>query len=989
MKKYWKSLEEENGAEAAANEMAKVDHIHGGCVDLNGEIPGSTIASRRDFLKLCGFSLTAATIAASCEQQAIHKAIPFVIKPEEVLSGVANYYASTFIDGPEYCSVVVKTREGRPIKIEGNELSGISRGGTSARVQASVLSLYDSGRLQEPLQKSVKTTWEHVDQNIRSVLNTVNSQAGKIVILSSSIISPSTKNIYKDFIAKYSSTRVVYYDAASSSGMLTANQKTFGKQVIPAYKFDKAAVIVSFSADFLGTWISPIEFTKQYSGSRRLQKGANAMSRHIQFESGMSLTGSNADERFPIKPSEEAGLLIHLYNHIAILSGFGVFEESVPDATIDMSSLADELWKNRGKSLVVSGTNNEHVQVVVNAINHMLGNYGQTIDLDNHSNFKQGIDAEMDLLISEMNEGKIDVLLMNDVNPVYSLKDSGRFVEGLKKLKLSASISGYPDETAALVNYVCPSDHYLESWDDSEPVKGYYSLAQPVINRLFNTRNAQENFLKWMESESSYEDYVREYWKKNISPAKDDYGFRQFWTTSLQNGVYENSASSSSSPKLKAEVLNNALAGLRQNGSELFGDFEIACYESIAIGSGTQANNPWLQELPDPVSKVSWENFAAISPKNATESGLKNGDLITISSASATIKIPVLIQPGQAQNTISVALGYGRQRAGKVGDNVGSNAFPFIGQGYSVKVEKSGENRPLALTQSHHSMEGRPIVRETIFDKYLEDPASGNEMHAKSKAAAVTLYDPAVHHSYHWGLSIDLNACTGCGNCIISCQAENNVPVIGKEEIRKRRIMHWLRIDRYYSDSVDNPRVYHQPVMCQHCNSAPCENVCPVAATMHSDDGLNHQTYNRCIGTRYCMNNCPYKVRRFNWFAYSENDKFDFHMNSDLGRMVLNPDVVVRSRGVVEKCSMCIQRLQEAKVKAKLENRLMVEGDIKTACMQSCPADAIVFGDLNDDNSTISKNFSDERHYHLLEELSIFPSVGYMTKVRNKKEQTT
>ncbi|MCK5467615.1 MAG: 4Fe-4S dicluster domain-containing protein, partial [Cyclobacteriaceae bacterium] len=597
-----------------------------------------------------------------------------------------------------------------------------------------------------------------------------------------------------------------------------------------------------------------------------------------------------------------------------------------------------------------------------------------------------------------MLEGKIDALIINNVNPAYDYPDSDKFIEGLNNVKLSISMSSTLDETSSLVNYICPDNHYLESWNDAEPKKGYYSLCQPTINRLFNTRASQESLLKWIGREIDFHNYIQEYWENNIYTQQDELndresGFKQFWINSLQNGVFEMASNTKSEIQhtFNATIIQQSIDEIKKQTAQTE-DFEIHLSESIALGNGKGANNPWLQELPDPISKVCWDNYASISPRHGIEMNIENGDVVTILSGSREFELPVLLQPGQAYKTISIHLGYGRKNAGKVGNNVGVNAFQMaeIKNGSiqdtknGIEVNKADKKHLLALTQTHNSMEGRAIVRETTLDKYINNPSSGNEVHVEAEKKLVSLYAEPVHIGYHWSLSIDLNACIGCGTCIVACQAENNIPVIGKEEVRKRRIMHWIRIDRYYSDSIENPQVYHQPIMCQHCDNAPCENVCPVAATMHSDDGLNHMTYNRCIGTRYCMNNCPYKVRRFNWYAYSKNNEFDFNMNSDLGRMVLNPDVVVRSRGVAEKCSLCVQRIQEMKVKAKLENRLLEDDEIKPACLQSCPADAIVFGNRNDENSVISKKFADKRNYHLLEEIHSLPSVGYLVKVRNK-----
>ena len=994
MKKYWKSIEEKDQDYISEKEKIKNDSQELNIVNMIEDVTLNVKASRRDFLKFCGYSMTAATFAASCEAP-VNKSIPFLIKPEEVVSGIANYYASSFIDGNDYCSIVVKTREGRPIKIEGNELSSITRGGTSARIQASVLSLYDSERLKGPLLKKENITWMEIDNNIKSLLKSFNENGRKIVILSSSIISPSTKSVYQDFIKTYPNTQIVYYDSISSSAILLGNKKCFDQQIIPNYRFDKAEMIVSFGADFLGTWLSPIEYTKQYVQNRKLENKKN-MSRHIQFESGMSLTGSNADERIPIKPSDEGTILINLYNKLAKKKGVQVHNINLQIPAVELDSLSNELLEKSGKSLLISNSNNVYNQILINIINELLGNYGNTIDLNTPLYLKQAIDSEMEALVSEMEKGNIDALIINNVNPVYDYHDSERFRKSMSELKLSISLSSNMDETAELVDYICPNNHYLESWNDAEPKKNFFSLTQPTINKLFNTRASQESLLRWIDQDIDYYNYIQQYWKDHLFPLQNGQDnpyleFRSFWNKSLQDGVFEVPSSPESEIQfmLNSIDIQEAIYSIANEEKTIIGDIEVQLCENLAIGNGKHANNPWLQEMPDPISKVCWDNYASISMADALKYELENGDtFVLLSSSNKSIEMPTLIQPGQAEGTVSIELGYGRTKAGKVGNEVGKNVFPFVHfkngctqfSSKGNKIIKTNRKEVLAMTQTHHSMEGRDIVKETTLKEYLINPSSGNKRHEK----LTPLYKEQVHDGYHWGLSVDLNACTGCGNCIIACQAENNVAVIGKDEVSKRRIMHWMRIDRYYSESIENPQVYHQPVMCQHCDKAPCENVCPVSATMHSNDGLNHMTYNRCVGTRYCMNNCPFKVRRFNWYSYTRNDKFDFHMNSDLGRMVLNPDVVVRTVGVAEKCSLCVQRIQEGIGQAKLENRLLIDGDIKPACVQSCPADAIIFGNLNDKKSKLYENRLDVRNYHLLEELSVLPSVGYLTQVRNK-----
>ncbi len=977
MKKYWKSLEEYNSLKSQ-KEVTREPEPEFSVEGLSDEeIKGK--ANRRDFLKMLGFTVGYATLATSCEMP-VRKAIPFLNKPEDVTPGVARFYASTYYDGNDYCSVLVKTREGRPIKIEGNELSEVTKGGTSSRVQASVLNLYDSGRLKHPLMNGQKARWEEVDQEIKGKLENIAGTGKEIVLLTSSVISPSTKNIFNEFKVKYPTTKWVTYDAISSAAILKANKKSFNKEIIPDYRFDKADLIVSFNADFLGNWLNSIDYINGYTSKRNLED-SNTMSRHIQLESFMSLTGCNADERLPVKPSEEKIILLNIYNAIAAHLGEQTY--TVEPSPINIYTIAEELLANQGKSLVISGTNNIDTQLIVNGINHLLNNYGNTIDLNTPLYLKQAGDDEMEALVKELEGDKIGALLIYNCNPAYDYYNAGKFIRGLKNRELTVSFSDYTDETSQHVQFVCPDNNYLESWIDAEPKSGYYSLGQPTIPKLFDTRQFQESLLTWIGMEPDYYANIKAYWEENIFPDQSTHlSFASFWNQCLHDGVFNNKKAIEPQPSFNESELNGSIK--KPNG-----EFELLLFENMAIGNGKHANNPWLQELPDPISKITWDNFIAVSPADASSKGWKNEDVLKINDK---IKLPVLVQPGQTAGVISIAMGYGRTGAGKVGDGVGENVFPLINfsdntiqYNSSVDLSETGGTYPLALTQTHNSMEGRDLVRETTFKDWKENPKSGNKMHDYHEERHVTLYSKPDFPNFHWGLAINLNSCIGCSACAIACQAENNVAVIGKEEVKRRRIMHWIRIDRYYTDDAENPEVYHQPVMCQQCDNAPCENVCPVAATPHSDEGLNMMAYNRCIGTRYCMNNCPYRVRRFNWYKYSNNEKFPYNMDNELGKMVLNPDVVVRSRGVVEKCSFCSQRIQEKKLEAKMENRKLKDGDIKMACEQACPANAIVFGNLNDKESRVSKAYANDRNYHLLEEIHTLPSVGYLTKVRNKE----
>ena len=978
MTKYWRSIEELNDPVSFKKAEMRLE------VDAKRVGIQNQPASRRDFLKTFGFSVAAASLVASCTKP-VNKAIPYLLKPEEVTPGMANYYASSYFEGNEYCSVLVKVRDGRPIKIEGNGLSPVSQQGTSARVQASILNLYDDARFKTPIKRGEATNWEEVDNYIKNKVGQLKRDNKKLVLLTSTIISPSTKAVINKFLAENPNAQWLQYDAVSATGILKANEISFGKAFVPDYHFEKAKVIVSFGADFLGTWLSNVEYTKAYSAGRKLLEAGDEMSRHYQFESGMSITGSNADVRIPVKPSEEGVLVANLYNEL--LKNKGLSSANVPNSTYDLSGLVADLLETQGKSLVVSGSNDVNIQLIINGINNLLGNYGNTVLTGKTLNTHQGIDSEFETFISELKNKTIAGVMCWGVNPVYNHPAGNEIKQAFEGLELSVSFAERPDETTGTCHWICPAPNYLEAWDDAEPKTGSFSLVQPTISKLFDSRQVQESLIKWGGlEETDFYSFIKNYWIENFKNQQTEFSDeRIFWNSTLQLGVFEPANSEFAELTYSENGLSNSLSQIKPATD----GWEIALYESVALSNGNAANNPWLQELPDPVAKVSWDNFAAVPVKWAAENGIQNESVITVNG----IELPVIVQPGQAADTISVALGYGRTIAGKVGDGVGKNMFPMsIIENGSKKlwlagaiVQKTEKKFELAISQTHHSMEGRPIVRETNFNEWKINPAAGNQLKEEHEKHAVTLYPEVEFKGHHWGMAVDLSSCTGCGNCAVSCQAENNIQVIGKEQVRNRRIMHWIRIDRYFSSDAENPEVFHQPVMCQHCDNAPCENVCPVSATPHSDEGLNQMAYNRCVGTKYCVNNCPYKVRRFNWFQYVKNDEFDFASNSDLGRMVLNPDVTVRSRGVVEKCSFCVQRIQEKKIKAKVEGRLLEDQEIQTACVQSCPANALVFGDMNNPESKISKYMKNERNYHLLEELHTLPSVGYLTKVRNKK----
>jgi len=1028
-KTYWKGLPQ------LKNDSEFVKHADKEFVDLAvQEDPGH---SRRDFLKMMGFSVAAASLAA-CEAP-IRKAIPYVNKPMDADPGIPNYYASTYVNGGDYCSIVVKVRDGRPIKIEGNSLSKVSMGGTSAQVEASVMSLYDSYRLRGPKAGAESKDWASLDTEVISKLNEIAAKGGQIRIVSNTILSPSTKAVIDKFKAKYPTTSLVQYDPISNYGILKANKESFGSAMIPSYDFSKAKVIVSIGADFLGTWLSPIEFTKQFAVNREVTEDKKGMSRLYQFESNLSLTGANADYRSMIKPSQEGLVVAQIYN---ILSGNGA--NSV-DKIAYLEKAALELKANQGKALVVSGSNDKSVQLVVNAINNLLGSYGTTILPNAPVNFRQGNDEEMAGLVADVQGGKVDGVIFYNCNPVYDHPNGEVLAGALKKLALTVSTSTTPDETASASGYMAPDHHFLESWNDAEPKVNSFSLSQPTISPLFKTRQAQESFLVWAgETNTEYFSVVKEYWKNRFFTSASGLDFQAFWDKSLYDGVLD--LGSAPATYSFAGNVEGALSAISSTYKATNTGLELTIYESYGVGNGSQANNPLLQELPDPITKATWDHYITIALKDAIALGIENDaegrtQLVNLTANGKTMAVAALVQPGQTPGTLGIALGYGRTKVGKVGENIGVNVYPLLSTGETigftvisgVKLEKTDQAFQLAQTQIHQTYMGREnVIQESILSDYVKNPESWNERSAKVtkwkekvEPSTLSMWKGHEYKNHHWGMSIDLNTCTGCGSCVVACNVENNVSVVGKQEVINRREMHWLRIDRYYTSEADvddlkgleiaseNPEVVFQPMLCQHCNNAPCETVCPVAATTHSTEGLNQMTYNRCIGTRYCANNCPYKVRRFNWFKYHDNRQFaqsNPSMNTDLGRMVLNPDVTVRSRGVMEKCSFCVQRIQAGKLNAKRERRTVKDGEIVTACQAACSTGAILFGDMNDTeskiskllqiehyvdvekdgkmekvfNHTIDKKYNNPRAYRVLEEIGVKPNIFYLTKIRNK-----
>ena len=1075
--KYWQSFGELKGSEELAKRIENEFQDELPFEDKNEKGWLDATAPRRDFLKYLGFSTAAAAIAAGCKTP-VRKAVPFGNKPADVIPGVSKYYATTYVQDGDVLPILAKVRDGRPIKIEGNNECSYTGGGTSARVQASVLDLYDTNRLTHPKRKAGDKfeevpTFEQLDKMISAAM----TGATKTYLLTSTITSPTTK----DIISKYAGLTHVQYDADSFNGMLMANEATFGRKAIPSYDFSKAKVIVSLGADFLGTWLNPVEFARQYVQKRKFKDGATELSRHLQFESFLSTTGASADERFTHRPSEAGAVASALLAALNNNAATAVLSDRVKAGIV---TAAAELNAHKGEALVVSGSNDVNVQVIVNAINNAIGAYGSTIDWSTTLNFRQGTDAEFNQMLTDMEAGTVSAIMIYGANPMYTYHNAPRFQKALARVKTKISFNEYLDETTQLCDYVIPSHHFLESWGDAEPKSGYISFIQPTIHPLFKTRAFQTSLLKWSQptaaaggntAAADYETYFRNYWETKLgsrnafdavlekgvidpkasstpvvitTPLSDSLNAKPATiqtrdTSTTQRPIVQRPISSSSAGTFNNTTVEKAAADI--SGARKGGKAELVLYQKVSIGTGKQSTNPWLQELPDPITKATWDNYVlmgmtmakeivGIDLINGSERHINNYEyypekpIVTISApGKEPIDLPVLILPGMDPNTIAIAVGYGRHELlGKSAGKVGKNVYPFSSSNGAardyflpdVTITKTGRTHRVAQAQVHNSYENRTeVVKETSLATFNKDRKQFKKFREKLAAdyapktgdfrVESTIYPDHPQPGLKWGMSVDMNSCIACGACVVACHAENNVPVVGKSEVARYHDMHWLRIDRYFVSDKNSPdnlkAVVFQPMMCQHCDNAPCENVCPVAATNHNAEGINQMAYNRCIGTRYCANNCPYKVRRFNWADYTGADSFPNNrdqkligrldpvveqMNDDLTRMVLNPDVTVRSRGVMEKCTFCIQRLQEAKLTAKKENTTLADGKAVTACMQACPTNAIVFGSVKDKDSQINKTRAenDDRLFYVIEQVHTLPNVNYLAKIRNTNE---
>ena len=1016
-RKHWSTLAEYNGS--AEVEALREREFMTPAAEPGAESTDSP--SRREFLKLLGAG--AAFAAAGCARKPVEKILPYVKAPEDLTPGNAVYFASTCGGCASACGLLVKTREGRPIKLEGNKSHPMSHGALCARGQASLLDLYDPDRLKGPVTvdratgKTNKAAWTDIDRRAVEALTSARDGGGRVVLLTGSLVSPSTTSVVRSFLGAFPGGEHVVYDAVTADAVARAQELSYGGRLVPHYRLDRAEVLVAFGADPLGNSLSPVELARAFSQRRRPESGS--MSRVIAIEPTLSLTGTNADRRLQVRPDHLYAVAMALGHELlvrnprpALASNAAAtaavrpfpadaVERAAGLETGTLAGIADELWEARGKSLVMAGpqaapaAHAVPLQVAMNLLNSALGNEGLTVDSGSPYRHSDGSEEAVLALVERMRAGEVAALLVYGTNPVFSLPPSAGFADAMKRVPFVASFADRQDETARGADLIATGTHFLETWNDFEPRPGINSLGQPAIAPLYDVRAFQESLLHWGRAlgrgplagtAGSWHQYVMDRWRREVYPKADAAAsFELFWEGSLREGVLVTARDTASGPV--RPFRSESLAGLPGAPASDSDSLLLVLYPSVSMHDGRSANNAWLQELPDPVSKVCWENYVSISPSRARSLGVTDyemkADVVTVDVGHAKIDLPVHVQPGLHPDVVAVAIGYGRTAAGRVGNQVGQNGSALaqvtsgrIGlSGIPVRIVKTGRVAPLAMVQGHQYTEDRPIVYEASFAEFLRDPKSGNE----EPEHLPSMWSSHPYPGHKWGMAVDLTSCIGCSACMIACQTENNVPVVGKSVVLRGREMAWIRIDRYYSGHPDSPETTHQPMLCQHCENAPCETVCPVLATVHSSEGLNIQVYNRCVGTRYCSNNCPYKVRRFNWFDYSG-------IKEPSLRLALNPDVTVRSKGVMEKCTFCVQRIREGKERAKALGVPVNDGDVETACMQTCPTNAIVFGDLNDPKSRVHALAKADRGYHVLAELNTRPSITYQTKIRNREE---
>jgi MoCo/4Fe-4S cofactor protein with predicted Tat translocation signal len=964
---YWRSLEELAGS-SEFQEMMHREFPKGASEWLDA-------VSRRGFLKLMGASLAMAGMTA-CTKQPLEPIVPYVRQPEEVIPGRPLFFATAFTLGGYASPILVESHLYRPTKIEGNEQHPASLGGTDVFAQASILGMYDPDRSQTIAYLGDVQTWGNFLEAIRGPLNAQKAvQGAGIRILTRTVSSPALADQLRSVLKLYPQAKWHVYEPVNRDNVLEGAKMAFGQPVETRYDFSKADVILSLDADFLyAGFPGSTRYIRDFA--KRRNPDAGNMSRLYVVESTMSSTGAKADHRLPVRAGDVATFAGHL--PAAIGSYEPVLTLEHPEQQKFANALVQELRNHRGSSVVIPGDHQPPViHVLAHEINQALGNIGKTVFYTDpvDANPVNQTDSIKDL-VADMRAGKVDMLFILGGNPAYDAPADLGFADALKNtnIPMRVHLGLYQDETAELCQWHVNEAHYLESWGDARAYDGTVSIVQPLIAPLYGGKSADElTALLAGQAEATGHEIVQSYWQKQ-HPGAD---FEAFWRKSLHDGWIEGTAFTPKAVALKSATF--PVPPISDPKS-----IEINFRRDPCVYDGCFSNNGWLQELPKPMSKMTWDNPVLISPAMAARMDLKSEDLITLELNGKRVTAPIWIQAGHPDNSITVFLGYGRKRAGRAGTGAGfdmyplrSSAAPWFTTG--VNITKAGGTYKLATTQGYQTMDtpegARPQVREASLEEYRKEPDFARD---EEPPAELTLYKPYPYEKelYVWGMAIDLNACVGCNNCIVACQSENNIPVVGKEQVVIGRHMHWLRVDAYYQGDRDSPKAYFQPVPCQQCENAPCEVVCPVGATVHSTEGLNDMVYNRCVGTRYCSNNCPYKVRRFNFLLFQDWETPQL-------KMMRNPDVTVRSRGVMEKCTYCIQRITQHRIDSEREDRKIQDGELQTACQQSCPADAITFGNINDPNSRVSKAKAIARNYSLLADLNTRPRTTYLAEIRN------
>ena len=968
---------------------------------------GMDAISRRRFLSLLSASAALAA-GASCSKIDRGLIVPYTRRPGEMIPGVAAYYASTFQEGFATHGVLVKTREGRPIHIEGNTEHAVSRGSTSLRAMGDLLGLYDPDRMRSPVHKASPAKWDEAEKSLTRTLSDARLANKPVLLLTGAVVSPTQKALLESLKAALPSLLHAAWEPYAPLPEIDAVKALYGKRVFSGVRLDRADVILSLQSDFLGSESNAPVFVKDFSARRSISKPSESMNRLWALEGGMSLTGSNADRRLQVRPSEMAAVAfsiarcLHESHALALPAGISADDLRAFDAealarnlSLDPSllkMLANDLAHARKAAVVLAGSAlPAEAHIACRLLNLMLEAEGNTLDSVAAAEYPELLSfAELAAILRDAAGGKFAAGIFWDANPGYAFPDASLWKNAVGHIPETYRLGLYEDETALDCAWRLPEHHWLESWGDFEPSPGYISLRQPTVAPIHDTRQAEDFILSCLQSMKSehprsYLEYMKARWQSEVYPPGSPAPFGAFWNAVLHDGGARRDPAKQPPLTLNVGPIKSAIsaaAKIRQPNAPV--DIDLILSPGAGVYDGRYANNGWLNELPDPVTKSVWVNPILLSIQDAEKFGLKDGDMATVSAGRGTVDVPVLIQPGQSPGTAGLALGYGR-RTGNVAVGVGANAYSLIdiasGAPYwirSVKIKSLGaaRHRQIPKTQDHALIEGRDLARSWTLLEYadrLKETISENPQ-------AASLIPDREFPEHKWGMVVDLSACVGCSACVIACQSENNIPVVGPERVLRGRQMHWIRIDRYYGGDLRNPSVLHQPVLCQHCDNAPCEIVCPVNATTHSPDGLNQMAYNRCVGTRYCSNNCPFKVRRFNFFDYTS-------MKKEPEILVFNPEVTVRPRGVMEKCTFCIQRIQNAKQKAKIEGRPIADGEIQPACAAACPAGAIVFGDLKNAASRVAILSKTNRRYRMLEELGIKPSVTYLADISNPPKE--